>query len=120
MPRTCHRGFTLVEVLVALAIVAIALLAGVQATNALTTNASRQSDMLLAHLCAENELSQLRLTRQFPNVGDSDVQCEQANRQFVVHLAVRPTQNPTVRLVDAQVLESGVPVLRIATVTARY
>ena len=51
------RGFTLVEVLVALGIVAIALLAGLQATTALVNNAMRQSDVLLAHLCAENELS---------------------------------------------------------------
>ena len=46
------RGFTLVEVLVALGIVAIALLAGLQATNALTRNAARQSDVL--HLLTED------------------------------------------------------------------
>ena len=49
------RGFTLIEVLVALGIVAIALTAGLQATAALTNNGMRQSDILLAHLCAENE-----------------------------------------------------------------
>ena len=50
------RGFTLVEVLVALGIVAIALTAGLRATAALTNNGMRQSDILLAHICAENEL----------------------------------------------------------------
>ena len=45
-----QRGFTLIEVLVALAIVAIALMAGLQATTALARNAQRQSDILLAHL----------------------------------------------------------------------
>ena len=43
-------GFTLIEVLVALGIVAIALTAGLRATTALTNNAMRQSDILLAHL----------------------------------------------------------------------
>ena len=43
-----QRGFTLIEVLVALGIVAIALVAGLQATTALTNNALRQSDILLA------------------------------------------------------------------------
>ncbi|NDB01935.1 MAG: prepilin-type N-terminal cleavage/methylation domain-containing protein, partial [Betaproteobacteria bacterium] len=50
------RGFTLVEVLVALGIVAIALTAGLQATAALTRNAQRQIDNTLAQLCAENAL----------------------------------------------------------------
>ena len=50
------RGFTLVEVLVALGIVAIALLAGSQASNALVRNSARQTDITLAHVCAENAL----------------------------------------------------------------
>src|SRR5690606_33722314 len=60
-------GFTLVEVLVALAIVAIALMAGLQATSALTRSAARQTDVVLAHLCAENELVRVRLARQMPS-----------------------------------------------------
>jgi type II secretion system protein I len=80
--RRCRqqRGFTLVEVLVALSIVAIALMAGLQATTALTRNALRQSDIVLAQLCAENELVYARLSRQMPSVGDSQVTCEQAGR----------------------------------------
>ena len=72
-----HHGFTLIEVLVALSIVAVALLAGLQATSALTNNALRQSDVLLAHLCAENELVKTRLSRQMPGVGNTTVVCEQ-------------------------------------------
>jgi general secretion pathway protein I len=118
--RFAARGFTLVEVLVALAIVAIALLAGVQATNALTTNAGRQSDVLLAHLCAENQLAGMRLSRSMPGIGDNDSACEQAGRLFTVRMSVRPTPNPSFRRVDAQVLEAGRPVLRIATVVGRW
>ncbi|KQP23278.1 type II secretion system minor pseudopilin GspI [Pseudorhodoferax sp. Leaf267] len=114
------RGFTLVEVLVALGIVAIALLAGLQATNALTANATRQSDVLLAQMCAENELSRLRLSPQMPGVGDTDLPCEQAGRQFDVRLSVRPTPNPSFRRIDAQVLEAGLPVLRLSTVLGRW
>ena len=113
------RGFTLIEVLVALAIVAIALLAGLQATSALTRNALRQADVLLAQLCAENELVQVRLSPQMPAVGDSTVRCEQAGRVFDVSVVVRPTPNPTFSRVDAQVFSGGYPVLRLSTIVGR-
>lgn len=114
------RGFTLVEVLVALGIVAIALLAGLQATAALTRNAQRQSDVLLAQTCAENELVKARLAKQMPDVGDSSVACEQAGQGFTVALAVRSTPNPSFRRVDAKVFKGEDPVLRLSTIVGRY
>lgn len=115
-----QRGFTLVEVLVALSIVAIALMAGLQSTNALTRNALRQSDIVLAQLCAENELVRVRLSRQMPSVGDSTQPCEQAGRRLDVRLTVRPTPNPSFRRVDAQVLDGENSILRISTIVGRY
>lgn len=117
--HTVQRGFTLIEVLVALGIVAIALMAGLQATSALTHNAQRQSDVLLAHLCAENELIKTRLSRQMPAIGDSTQPCEQAGRRFEVSVIVRPTPNPSFRRVDAQVLDGTLPVLRLSTIVGR-
>lgn len=115
-----QRGFTLVEVLVALSIVAIALMAGTQATSALTRHAQRQSDMLLAHICAENELIKVRLMRQMPGVGDTLVACEQAGRALAVRLTVRSTPNPNFLRVDAQVLDGEASLLRLSTVVGRY
>lgn len=114
------RGFTLIEVLVALGIVAIALTAGVQATTALTNNAMRQSDVLLAHICAENELVKARLSRQMPSVGEGSTPCQQAGRAFSVKVGVLPTPNPSFRRVDAQVFDGTVPVLRLSTIVGRY
>jgi len=114
------RGFTLVEVLVALGIVAIALVAGLQATSALTRNAQRQADVLLAQLCAENELAKVRLSRQMPSVGDTDVPCEQGQRAFVVKVRVSPTPNPSFRRVDALVQDEASTVLQVSTVVGRF
>lgn len=114
------RGFTLIEVLVALSIVTIALLAGLKATAALTNNAVRQSDVLLAHLCAENELVKTRLLRQMPGIGDSTTQCVQGGRTLLVKLLVRPTPNPEFRRVDAQVSNESAMILQLSTIVTRY
>ena len=115
-----HSGFTLIEVLVALGIVAIALSAGLQATSALTRNALRQSSVLLAHLCAENELVKVRLSSQMPSIGDSSVSCEQGGQNLAVTVSVLPTPNPSFRRVDAQVFDASVPVLRLSTIVGRF
>jgi general secretion pathway protein I len=118
--RRPSPGFTLIEVLVALSIVAIALLAGFKATGTLTRDAQRQSDVLLAHVCAENELIKARLAKQMPGVGTSTVACEQAGQAFVVSVSVLSTPNPNFRRIDAQVLRDDVAVLRLSTVLGRY
>ena len=118
--RHAVQGFTLVEVLVALGIVAIALMAGMQATAALTRNAERQSDVLLAQICAENELIKVRLSRQMPGAGDTSVVCEQAGQSFTVVVAVQPTPNPNFRRVDARVQKGESPVLNFSTIVGRY
>ena len=119
MSRKQPRGFTLVEVLVALAITAIALMAGSQATGALMRNAARQSEVLLAQLCAENALVAVRLSRQMPPIGDSTQGCEQAGERFDLTTTALPTPNPSFRRVDAQVYSSTGSVLRLSTIVGR-
>jgi general secretion pathway protein I len=118
------RGFTLIEILVALAIVATALAAGIQATGALTRAAERQSTQWLAQLCAENTLVAMRLTRQLPGTGDSTTTCTQAGLELQVRTSVKPTPNPNFRRIDAVVTGpvdgNVVNLLTISTIAGRY
>jgi general secretion pathway protein I len=109
---------------VALAITAMALAAGIQATGALTRAAERQSTQWLAQLCAENTLVEMRLTRQLPATGDSNATCSQAGQTLEVRTSVQPTPNPNFRRVDAVVTGpvdgNLVNLLTISTIMGRY
>lgn len=123
MARRAAAGFTLVEVLVALTIVAVAIGAGIRAAGALTQNAQRLLDVTAAQWCAENQLTGLRITTPvtFPDVGDSDFSCEQMGVTYGGKLVVRPTPNPSFRRADAQIFdEQGQPLLTVSTVLSRF
>ena len=115
--RASSRGLTLIEVLVALTVVAITLSAGLKAAGSLMNNAERLSDVTAAQWCADNQLTQLKLTGTHLGVGDSDFACEQLGRHYIGKLVVRPTPNPNFRRVEARIAdESGQPILLLTTV----
>mgnify|MGYP006168782709 FL=1 len=121
------RGFTLIEVMVALAVVAVTLLAGLQASAALTRASERQEEQWLAEICAANELARLRLVRQLPGTGTTTVGCEQGRRQLQVRLTVQTTPNPNFRRIDAAVLRPSADgetdagtLLQVSTVMGRF
>jgi len=114
-------GFTLIEVLVALVIVAIALGAGIKAAGALANNAQRLAEVSAGQWCAENLLTELRLTQQFPDIGESSFACEQLGRSYTGKLKVSPTPNPLFRRVDAAVSnDEGQPVLSLSTIMGKF
>ena len=119
--RPSCGGLTLIEVLVALAVVAITLAAGLKAAGSLASNTDRFADVMAAQWCADNQLTSLKLSKQFPGVGDSDFTCDQAGRSYAGKLIVRPTPNPNFRRVDTRIAnESGLPMLTQSTIVSRF
>lgn len=115
------RGFTLIEVMVALAIVAVTLGAGLRAAGALTDNAQRLSQVIAAQWCAENHLVTLRLRGGLPDTGESETDCEQLGRSYRIKLLVRPAGfNPDFRQLHAAVSdEAGTPLVTLTTLASR-
>ena len=115
--RTRASGFTLIEVLVALVIVAVTLGAGIKAAAALTDNAERLTEISAAQWCADNRLSAIKLARQWPDIGEGEFACEQLGRTYAGRLVVRGTPNPNFRRVDALVADSqGRNLLTLSTI----
>jgi len=100
------RGFTLLEVLVALVIIGVALAASMRGAMSLTSTAEYSRDKLLALLTAENRLLELRLARARLEPGEEILPCEQGGIAFTCAQAVKPTPNPFFRRVEVRVFRS--------------
>lgn len=112
-----ESGFTLIEVLVALAIVAVTLGAGIKAAGALLNNAQRLAEISEAQWCADNQLTALKLAKVFPDVGDISFSCDQLGHAYSGTLHVAPTPNPNFRRVDAQMSNAdGKPLLTLSAI----
>lgn len=75
-------GFTLIEVMVALTIIAISLGALLNTSGTQASSASYLKQKTLAHWVAVNELTQLRIAKEFPDIGDKKGSTTMANHDW--------------------------------------
>ena len=101
------RGFTLLEVLVALTIIAVALAASLRGAMALTGKAQDIDRRLLAGLSAENALLELRFARTQAPVGEIRFDCSQGLVVLACRQVVSATPNPFFRRVEVHVTGAG-------------
>ena len=100
-----QRGFTLLEVLVALVIVGTALGAGLRAVGSLTANSAGLRAAMMATWSAENRLVQIRLGKEFPEIGKRGFDCPQGDLHLVCQEEVIASPNPRVRRVEVSVFD---------------
>lgn len=112
-----QTGFTLLEVLVALVIVATALGASLRAVGSLTQNSGDLRAAMMASWSAENRLTQIRLTKEWPQIGERRFPCPQAELELVCEEHVIGTPNPTFRRVEVSVSEAKNPERQIVKLT---
>ena len=98
--RAKRRGFTLIEVLVALAIIAIALLAALRAAGQGTASMDDLRARLLAGWVAENLLAEHRARSDWPPLGIRRGAEREAEIEFGWREEIVATPHPAFRRVD--------------------
>jgi general secretion pathway protein I len=97
------RGFTLIEVLVALVIVAVGMAAVMSALSSAANTVSFLRDETFANYVALNKIATLRLSGQIPQTGNSDGDVDYANRSWHWRQEVAATEIPGVVRIDVKV-----------------
>lgn len=95
MNRRC-RGFTLLEVMVALAIFATVAAAVLGAASRTLHNAGRLADLSLAGWIADNRLTELQLARPAPGPGRDTRSLDYAGRTWEVESAIETSDDPDI------------------------
>lgn len=99
---TRGRGFTLLEVVIAMAIAAVALLALFGAASATSRDAAALRDRSYGQLVASNALAELRARRSWPSgtlTGASDI----AGRRWQWRAEAAATEDPAIKRLDISV-----------------
>ena len=97
------RGFTLLEVLIALAVVAVALAASVRMGSTASINAARLEGKTFAHWVAMNQMEELRAKRAWPGTGTRSGTEEMGKRLWRWTRRVESTEDADVRRVEVEV-----------------
>lgn len=98
-----NRGFSLIEVLAALIVVALGLLGVIEAVSQTANNTGYLRDKSIAHWIAMNRLTEIRLEQQPPKIAKTSDEIEMANRRW--RWTVEVTQSPlqSVRRIEVKV-----------------
>lgn len=112
-----HHGFTLLEVLVALVIIATSLGASLRAVSSLTQNSTGLRNQMMATWSAENRMTEIRLLRIWPEPGRHQFSCSQGSLALICVEEVSATLNRQFRRVVVTVFRADQPQHRLVSLT---
>lgn len=108
------KGFTLVEVLLALVIISLAMMAGLSSTQSTTRNLLYVQDRTIAYWVAQNAsvAMQLKIDGLRPAAGRWQGQTQMADREWYWRAFSNNTANPHIQqiLIEVSEKENGKPI----------
>lgn len=113
-----RHGFTLIEVLVALVVATLGILAVTSTVISAGRNTNALREESLAHWIAMNVASELRLAEQWPDIGDRDGDVEFAGSEWRWSAKTSSTDVEGLRRVEISVAYAETPDDRVADVVA--
>ena len=112
-----QRGFTLLEVLVALAVLALGMTAVIGAAGSSTRRGSDLRDRTFADWVAMNELTSLRLAKTVPASGSLNGDADMAGQKWHWTATISGTADPDLLRIDVAVAPADKPDDALETVS---
>lgn len=119
--RSREAGFTLIEVLVALAIIAVAMSAAVRVAGLMTQSNGLLRDRSIALVTAQSRMAELRLEGRLPT-GMKAVECDQGRLLLRCEQVIASAENGRLLKVGIQVFDrsqDAPPLARLETLLSR-
>jgi general secretion pathway protein I len=103
MARRGERGFTLLEVIIALMVIAVALAAVISTASSTVYNAAGLQERTFAHWVAMNKLAEIHAMKEWPAPRKTTGSEMMAEHEWHWTMEVENTDDETVRRIEIQV-----------------
>ncbi|MEZ5543275.1 MAG: type II secretion system minor pseudopilin GspI [Pseudomonadota bacterium] len=105
--RCRQHGFTLLEILVALAVLALAMGAVIKAASDYTANQSHLRDRTIAAWVARNVLGEFQLRNEWPSVGERKGTTDMGGQEWRWTARISQTEESELRRLDVEIFPAA-------------
>ncbi|HIP67039.1 MAG TPA: type II secretion system protein GspI [Chromatiales bacterium] len=98
-----QKGFTLIEVMIALLVLGLALAALIRTSGSASANTAWMQDKTFAHWVAMNQLTEMQINKDWPKPGKKKDTTEMVDREWEWEATFSTTADPALRRVDIRI-----------------